>query len=160
VDGEFVADADDAPLAGVVAADIQAMEILCMNPRDSTFTPATGVPVVSIWTKRGPVAEMKPALAAILDAQDMYAKQNSEYAESLDVLSLPPYPSKFDISLDVRTDHWRATITMNGYLGTCYVYDGASAASSAEAMPRTPACVYDRAIPVEASGAGRSDQMQ
>lgn len=149
VDGRLLESAADPALADLHRSDLHAVEILCMN-QDSTYDRHSGVTVVSVWTNSGPVSAMKPALAAIADAQAGYFRRHSEYADRIEDLGAPSsYPSQFQISLDVREDRWRATIRMNGYLGVCFAYGGAGAAPIATATPNQPECVYDRAVPPE-----------
>jgi hypothetical protein len=153
IDGRLLPVDTDSVLQKLDKDELLSVSVGCINPRDTTFTP-TGLPVIAIWTTRGPVSRMEPTLAAIVAAQDAHRREKSEFAGIVSALSLPEYPRHFRITLQVRSDGWSATIRLDGYSPTCLVYDGAPPTAARSSAARQPECFSGGNVPVS-SWSGR-----
>ena len=121
--------------------NVLEVHVVCMNPRDSTFNRKTGIPVISLWTKQGPVPHLEPTLEAVLEAQDEQFSRNASYVSSTDATALPARPEQVRMTLEGSEKGWIAAVTIDRYMSTCYVFDGAVRPPYPHLEPRRPSCV-------------------
>ena len=140
VDGTIMS-VDPMTDLGVDPDSVLELQVVCMNPRDSTFNRTTGVPVISVWTKQGPVPHLQPTLEAVLEAQDEQFSRNATYFSSTDHVALPYRPEQVRMTLEGRENGWIAAVTVDRYLSTCYVFDGAVRPPYPHLERRRPSCV-------------------
>ncbi|CAN5709951.1 hypothetical protein BH23GEM9_BH23GEM9_17610 [soil metagenome] len=142
IDGAFVASSD--PWRHVDRDSIYSLEILCMNPQDSTFHRTVGVPVISIWTMHGPLPQLKAVLALLPEAQDAYFSRHAEYFSDLSAVPRlePPAPARIVVETSARG--WIATGSIDRLLQVCVVYDGATEPPSPELSRRRVTCIIER----------------
>ena len=142
VDGEIKGILTDSSVTKLGRSEIAAIQIVCMDPRDSTFhNEGRGGPqVVSVWTVRGPVPHIEPTLEAILDAQDARARRGHRYATTLAQLAVDPLHEAIEVSVTVLETGWVATATVERYLYTCFVFDGDVAETGFRGTPRQLKC--------------------
>jgi hypothetical protein len=126
---------------GVDPDNVLELQIVCMNPRDSTFNRKTGVSVISVWTKQGPVPHLKPTLEAVLEAQDEQFSRNATYFSSTYAMALSRRPEQVRMTLEGSEKGWIAAVTIDRYLATCYVFDGAVRPPYPHLERRRPSCV-------------------
>lgn len=112
-------------MTGSLTNRIMEIQVVCMNPQDSTFNRSRGIPVISIWTHDGPVGRIEPALEAILAAQDEHHRRTARYLDSLEGLELDA-PEQIHFTLELRDDGWIAEAVLQRYLHRCLVWDGES----------------------------------
>ena len=146
IDGAFYADTANAQavLKTWDPADVISIEILCLNPQDSTVTHGSGIPLISIKTKQGPASYIKPVLATILAAQDEHFRQHAAYTSDVSSIKLPFRAKQLQVSLDVSANGWVAKATVEQFTSTCFVFDGSVAAPAAGLAARKPECVANR----------------
>ncbi len=135
-----------SPAAVVDPEDIFWIDIVCIDPLDSTFQRGHGVPVVSIWTKRGPASHMEPALLEIRTAQNRHFERQGRYLEGLDAIELSEHPPQVHVAMEVTSDAdgYVASARTERLFATCFLYDGAAGAPRAGLVPGEPDCVSDR----------------
>lgn len=124
----------------VDASDVWSMQPVCMNPRDSTFVRGPGIPVISIWTKSGPISQLEPTLVAILEAQDAHFAVHGTYEADLNEIELPYSDRQYEITVDVQEEGWVAQVRLQRAFQTCVVYDGSPVITRVQLPPRTPRC--------------------
>lgn len=100
------------------------IEIVCMDPVDSTFSMDPGLPVISLWTVDGPAPAMEGALAEILELQASYRSAHGAYALTLEELSYSSSAPGVEVSLDATSGGWMAVATVHNFLTKCVVFDG------------------------------------
>jgi hypothetical protein len=122
------------------AEDIYRIDIVCMNPTDSTFNRTHGWGVVSIWTKQGPAPRVEQALDVIREAQDAYFAKQGRYLAALDDIRFPENMKTVRVTMDVDKTGWIARTTLPRLLRTCTMFDGTMAAPLPN-EPRKPVCV-------------------
>lgn len=142
IDGELT----DRKPEEIDREEIRSIEIVCMNPRDSTFNRSHGIPVISIWTTGGPASYLEPTLMAILEAQDAHFGRHAEYLETLSEIELPERPSRMQVTLDATESGWVATASIDRMLATCVVYDGEVSVPHSRVPRRQPTCLSDREL--------------
>lgn len=146
IDGEIKGVHSDSSFKDLAQDELLWVQVVCMDPQDSTFRRGYGIPVVSVWTIHGPVAHLEPTLAAILDAQDARARQGLPYASDPDEMGLPSRPATLTVSVEVRDSGWLATAEVARLLAKCFVFDGDVAAPHSRLAARQPECLDDRAL--------------
>jgi hypothetical protein len=124
VDGVIRGPATDASMSTVDKGDLYSVEVLCLNAKDSTFVRGEGIPLISVWTKSGPVSHLKPVLAAILEAQDGHFRKSSTYIAALDGIKLPARSDRVRVTLQLEDGGWIATSTVDRLMMKCRVFDG------------------------------------
>src|SRR5688572_20908020 len=67
---------------GVAREDLYSLEILCLDPKDSSFVRGRGLPLVSMWTLSGPAPRLKNALDMVRDAQDAHYAKHGVYMKT------------------------------------------------------------------------------
>ena len=144
VDGQIQGILTDSSRNGLSMRDIYWLQIVCMDPQDSTFGRDYSIPVVSVWTAHGPASHLEPTLAAILEAQDANLRESSGYIHGLDEINLPARPAQVRVSMDVRENGWIATASVDRLLAKCFVFDGEIPAPHSRVSPRHPKCLDDR----------------
>jgi hypothetical protein len=140
VDGVIVKTKPASVLQDLGPGEVHSIEILCMDPRDSTLNHSHGIPAVSILTKAGLISTAKRTLAAIVDAQDAHFRRESEYLAGLERISLPPRPAQVHVAMEAGRTGWVARATIDGLPETCVVYDGDIAAPAAGLLPGHARC--------------------
>jgi len=120
---------------GVDREDLFWVQVVCMDPRDSTFhLGGDGIPVASIWTKEGPAGQMPPALAEIVEAQRRHFESHGNYVGDLGQIGSFESPDRVEIELESGADWWIATARTERFLGQCTAGGGSSGA------PPEPRC--------------------
>ena len=140
IDGVITAVRPDSLMKHLNADDLQSIEIVCMNPQDSTFNRSSGIPVVSVWTKNGPIAQVKATLSVILAAQDAHHRRESKYIDGLEKIELPASSSRLRVSMKASNHGWVAEATFERMLATCFVFDGTWPGMTGSRTPRTMVC--------------------
>lgn len=132
---------DDKPLNGRVdREDLFWVQVVCMDPRDSTFRRGgSGVGVISVWTKDGPAGQMTPALSEIVEAQERHFEHEGRYLEDLSAIDGFAAPERVEIELQTEPDWWIATARTERFLGQCTARGGTGGGVSSE-----PECADDR----------------
>ena len=143
IDGQIKGVATDSSWNGLSTNDIYWLQMVCVDPRDSTFRRGYGIPVISVWTTHGPASHLEPTLAAILEAQDANLRETSRYLRSVGEMDLPPRPAQVEVLMDVRESGWIATASVDRFLAKCYVFDGEIQAPHSRLSPRQPQCLDD-----------------
>jgi len=140
VDGHLVsADSVKALVADGKAAEF--VEVTCMNSSDSTKLAITsqlpGIPVISIWTQRGPVLQMRNALDAIRDAQQaQFAKTGSFHQ---DIAVLPALPADVKSTFQSTATGWNATVWVDRSISLrCHMVGGDDKTGGVEGFAKTP----------------------
>jgi hypothetical protein len=149
VDGEIKGVHSDSSLGNLTSTDIAWIQVVCMDPQDSTFRRGSGIPVVSVWTNRGPASRLEPTLAAILAAQDARAHRGLEYTSEVAELDLPEQPSVLTVAVEVRESGWMATASVERLLAKCFVFDGDVPAPHARLVLRQPECLDNRMLGIQ-----------
>lgn len=128
---------------GVQLGDVERehiffLEIVCMDPVDSTFSMNPGIPVVSIWTEHGPAPEMELALAEVLEAQIASHAASGEYLTDVSSLDLSEFSDRIRISMEVGKGGWLAVASIERLLARCVVFDGSIDPPHHSVTARTP----------------------
>lgn len=141
IDGELT-EREPAEAGELLSQDeVELVEIVCLDARDSTFNASRGIPVVSIWTKDGPAGRLEPLLAAILEAQDAHFRRYATYLDDVSELQLPGRIHAIRVSLEADARGWIAWARVDRMLAACLVYDGEVGAPRPRVEPRRPDCV-------------------
>jgi hypothetical protein len=122
--------------------DIHRIDIVCMNPEDSTFNRTRGWGVVSIWTRQGPAPRVEEALAVIREAQDAHLAKHGHYIVALEDIRFPENMKPVHMTMDADRRGWIARTTLPRLLRTCTMLDGTVAVPLPN-EPRKPRCVSD-----------------
>jgi len=88
------------------------------------FNRTTGIPIVSIWTTYGPIAEAKRALADVVVAQDAHFRTHSRYLVSLEGVPAATASKGIRITVETHDKGWIARASIHRLFATCIVYDG------------------------------------
>jgi hypothetical protein len=123
--------------------DIHSVDILCMDPRDSTLNRTHGWGVVSVWTKQGPAPRVEEALDVIRDEQDAHLAKHGRYILALEDIRFPESMKPVRMTMDADKSGWIARTTLPRLLRTCTMFDGTVAAPPPNQSRKT-ACVSDR----------------
>lgn len=142
IDGELT----DQTVDDINREEIRSLEIVCMNPEDSTFNRSRGIPVISIWTRGGPASYLESTLTAILEAQDAHFRTHSTYLDKLSEIELPERPATMRVTLDAEDSGWVATAAIDRMLTKCVVYDGEVSRPHPRVPRRQPTCLSDREL--------------
>ena len=126
----------------LTAEDIHGIDIVCMNPKDSTFNRTHGWGVASIWTKQGPAPRVEEALDVIREAQDAHLAKHGRYILALEEIRFPESMKPVRVTMDADKSGWTARTTLPRLLRTCTMFDGTLAVPLPN-EPRKPACVSD-----------------
>ena len=146
VDGEITTVKPDSIWQAVDKDDLMWLQIVCMNPRDSTFSRGRGIQVISIWTAEGPASHLEPTLAEILDAQDANFRRESSYLHELSEIELPGRPEQIQLSMDASDTGWVASAWIDRLLAKCFVFEGEIRLPHSDLSRREPACFDDREL--------------
>jgi hypothetical protein len=141
IDG-VIRSTEDSARINLKKEDIHRIDIVCLNPKDSTFNRTHGWGVASIWTKQGPAPRVEEALDVIREAQDAHLAKHGRYILALEEIRFPESMKPVRISMDADKNGWIARTTLPRLLRTCTMFDGA-AAEPLPKEPRKPACVSD-----------------
>ena len=114
----------DKPLGDIAKENVYSIDILCVDPVDSTFNRTHGWQLISLWTMQGPAPRLKEALAVIRDEQDAHHARHGSYITKLEEIPLPETMKPLRITLQVDKKGWIARATVRQLLSTCSVYDG------------------------------------
>jgi hypothetical protein len=139
VDGVVVKQTPDAALKTVEPESVFSIEVLCLNPKDSTLNRTNGIPAVSIVTKLGLQTSIKRMLSGVVDLQDGYFRLHARYLEQIESLAVPGRTEKLRVDLQVTPHGWLASSKTEGL--TCLVYVGTVPGVPAGIAPREPTCV-------------------
>jgi len=121
--------------------NIMSIEIRCMNPHDSTFTTdGTGIGAISIWSKSGPAGQLEPTVIAVLRAQQAHRAEHGAFAETTEALELQPIHPGVRVSMNVQSNGWIATATVERYGQQCLVFAGDIDPPNPDVQPETPHC--------------------
>jgi hypothetical protein len=129
--------------APVAEGDIVFVDIICMDPKDSSFNRTHGVSLISAWTKSGPAPRVEEALSVIRAAQDAQFARNGRYISSVESIRFPESMKPVSVTLVADRKGWIARTTLPRYLRTCMMFDGTVAAPP-RTGPRTSECTSDR----------------
>ena len=127
---------------GVAREDVYSLEILCMDPKDSTFVRGRGLPLVSIWTLSGPAPRLKDALDMVRAAQDAHYAKHGAYMKTLDNIRLPENMQRIRLTMRAVDKGWIARATVPNLLSTCSMFDG-EVATALHIGPRHVVCESD-----------------
>jgi hypothetical protein len=142
IDGVIVAPPDSAALAKVKSEDIYSMDLVCMNPLDSTFSRSRGITVMSIWMKTGPAPRITEALDVVRQAQDSSLARTGRYISSGAEIQLPANMRGISVALEASAEGWIARTTVPRLLRTCVMFDG-RVPERTQGAPRKSVCAYD-----------------
>lgn len=98
------------------------VEIVCDDA--GTLTLDTGNPVVSIWTKDGPVSALEPLLDAVLRAQEAHWSEHGRYADELEGLDVSVPDDRIRLTLYPGDGGFLAAAGVERFLGGCYAVVG------------------------------------
>ncbi|MGH7459717.1 MAG: hypothetical protein ACREMA_01655 [Longimicrobiales bacterium] len=144
LDGAFITVDPDSILRDLKTEDILSIQIVCMDPQDSTFNRTHGIPVMLVRTKEGPASYVKRQLAAILAAQDAHFRRESTYISDLSRIALPFRAAQLRVSIDVRAKGWLAKATVEQSSLVCFVFSGDIRPPHPRLLPGRPDCNEDR----------------
>ena len=110
VDGQVVS---DSAFKRFTSSDIWSVEVVCINPADSTVLKAgssvAGIGAIIVWTKLGPSTRLEPALSAVLGAQRAFLARTGAYSRDLTSLELPALPIEVKLSMESTSNGWSAS---------------------------------------------------
>ena len=115
---------EDPSSINVPEKDIHSIDILCMNPKDSTLNRTHGWGVVSIWTKQGPAPRVEEALDVIRGEQDAHLAKHGRYIVALEDIRFPESMKPVRVTMTADKSGWIARTTLPRLLRTCTMYDG------------------------------------
>lgn len=141
VDGRL-ASADS--VAKIVAAEsaVEFLSVTCMSFADSTRLSSAsllpGIPVISIWTQSGPMAQMKAALIAIRDAQQAQFAKTGSYRT--DYAALPAFPAEIKVTFESTAAGWNAITSVDRMFSPrCRMSVGSTSVGEPQPATRKPA---------------------
>ena len=114
----------DKPLGNLAKEDVYSIDIMCVDPVDSTFNRTHGWQLISLWTMQGPAPRLKEALNLIRDAQDAHYARHGRYITKLEEIPLPETMKPLRITLQADKKGWIARATVRQLLTTCSISDG------------------------------------
>jgi hypothetical protein len=114
-------------ISGFQPEDLYRVDIVCMDPKDSTFNRTAGFAVLSIWTMEGPAPRVPEALDIIRDAQDKHFAKYGRYIAAVEDIQLPESMKAVRITLNADENGWIAHSTFPRLLRRCVMFDGAVA---------------------------------
>jgi hypothetical protein len=142
LDGAVIQPGTARPMTNVGGDNVYSVDIICMNPTDSTFNRSSGVTIISIWTKTSPAPRIAEALEIVRQAQDAQFAKDGRYIETASQIPLPENMKGVVVTLEAGPRGWIARTTVPRLLKSCVMFDGAVAANT-QGAPRRAACRDD-----------------
>ena len=124
-----------------ISDDVESISVTCMNSTDSTELPAgsplPGIPVIALWTKSGPMLQVRKTLEIIRNLQQaQYAKTGSYRRE---IAPLPVLPVEVQSTFESTATGWNATAWVDRLLSPrCHLYGGDDKTGGVEGFPKKP----------------------
>ena len=129
----------------IYPSDVHSLEIhLCWNPATGEFQPRGGVSVIAVWTN-GFVASARAPIESLLRAQEVYFRQHSRYAQSLDDLVAFGVPQDAMLEFSGTSTGWSATTPRDDVAYRCFVYSGNATPELAEMKEHEVVCQTENA---------------
>jgi hypothetical protein len=140
VDGAITNGKIDPVVKDLDPEQVYSIEILCMNPEDSTLNKTQGIGVASVWTRQGIERAAIRTLTAIVEAQDAHFRKESRYLDDISGIALPLRPPELLVTVEAIARGWIARAVVDRMPLTCAVYDGTVRAPQPGLLPRQPTC--------------------
>ena len=104
----------DTAYKAIDQKDILTVEVICLNPVDSTRMPAAssaaGLGAIIVWTRSSPYPHLEPTLAAVKAAQQAHHATTGKYTNDVAALKLPALPAEVKLSIDTTASGWNAKV--------------------------------------------------
>ncbi|MES2524583.1 MAG: hypothetical protein V4617_17925 [Gemmatimonadota bacterium] len=104
----------DTALKSVDQSDLLTIEVICLNPADSTrmlaASSAAGLGAIIVWTRFSPYPHLEPTLAGVKAAQQAHHAATGKYTTDLAALKLPALPAEVKLSIDTTASGWNAKV--------------------------------------------------
>lgn len=124
---------------GSKLANIEIVSVTCMNPADSTELPSgsplAGIPVISVWTKSGPLVKLRETLASVHELQKVHFSSTGTYQRAQ--MPLSSLPAEVKVSFQSTTTGWNATAWLDRtFTPRCRVFGGSDKSGGLEGYPK------------------------
>lgn len=148
VDGVVVAEETGAEVMEELDVDgesLDLVEVLCWTKAESWFDVEVRYGVVSVWTKPGPLTDLRRDMRELVEAQEAFFERHREYAAGIGELeSFEPEP-RSTIDVVLRNGDWYASGRANGTGYVCRIVTRSGPGAPEAEKGRVPSCGSSRA---------------